>query len=351
MLTAILPVSIRTSLFWASRQGLEEIKSFLSECSQIPEIDQYVVVTADESIVEFAKQFKMIVSDQFALSVPKNSYTFSQSLDLAQFYKGYCSSSEDSLLFLDHRNVFLGVNEIRGAISFYERNRGTGIISLGFCRDYPCQYKSFYTFLDCLVFSFDHDLVKDDAQLVTERVARIDGFGKVSIKIISCESDYIISFQGDNKGYVAQIIPFGSNGPIYELYSEFQIMSNACDYKCELGKVKFEGLIVILKLPSLNGVYDTVEFFTPVNGSWELGNDDHLVVDKATKQLLNGRQQFEDIYSYDGSICILGEKQLIQKHAVTPALYVLEKSRIINDMVDYLFAMKNEPGWQEIEVC
>ena len=167
-------------------------------------------------------------------------------------------------------------------------------------------------------------------------------YEKVSIKIISCESDYIISFQGDNKGYVAQIIPFGSNGPIYELYSEFQIMSNACDYKCELGKVKFEGLIVILKLPSLNGVYDTVEFFTPVNGSWELGNDDHLVVDKATKQLLNGRQQFEDIYSYDGSICILGEKQLIQKHAVTPALYVLEKSRIINDMVDYLFAMKNE---------
>jgi hypothetical protein len=52
-----------------------------------------------------------------------------------------------------------------------------------------------------------------------------------------------------------------------------------------------------------------------------------------------GRQQFPPVYTYDGSLFILGAKHWIEKATSDPIPIILEDSCIVTDWVDYWYTV------------
>ena len=88
-------------------------------------------------------------------------------------------------------------------------------------------------------------------------------------------------------------------------------------------------------MPSQSGEYDTVEIFTPQNAPWELSGSGASIIDKKKHQLMHGRQHFPLVYTYDGSISILGQKQLEEKVVNSLIPLILNESIIVTDWIDF----------------
>ncbi len=351
MLTAILPICIKQNPFWSSSKGLRCIDDFLGVCRQIPEIKKFIVITQDDAVCSIAKKHNMEINKTFIPDCNNQPYTFEQTRILAINFEKHCKKSTDGLLLLDHRNLFLTADDITKAIILYQQNPQVGVISLAFCWDYPCQYKSFYSFLDCVIFHFDKTATKDGCPAVTKEdlsadiICNIKAYGELTINISAKTPLYSISFYSKNlnlKDYVAQIIPFDINGPQYLQCQELYIPTP--EYK-QIFKIKPEestGIIIVLTMPSKSGEYDTVEIFTPTNATWELSGIGSSMSDKKNHELMFGRQQFPLAYTYDGSLSVLGRKQLKKKSGINPISLILKKSCIINDLVDYFYFVTDQ---------
>jgi CMP-N-acetylneuraminic acid synthetase len=348
VLTAILPIRIDQNPFWFSSQGLECVENFLKTCKRVSEIDRFIVITQHDAVRRLAEQHGMDITTVAIPGSTSQAYTFDQTRSLAGNFQSLCNNQTDALIIADHRNLFLSADDIARAHTVYEQNPEAGVISLAFCRDYPCQCKSYYTFLDCVIIHFDESDVKDGISdipqtgLLREITCQLKCHGKITINVSAKGPRCCIFFHSQNlrqEYYVAQIIPFDANGPLCGQSRETHIPTSDHETEIQIDAAKVTGIIFILTVPSLSGEYDTVEIFTPPNAPWELQGSGVTVVDTKTHEPMFGRQQFPPAYTYDGSLCMLGAKYLIEKATSDPIPIFLEDSCIVTDWVDYWYTV------------
>ncbi|OEU69519.1 MAG: hypothetical protein BA863_14460 [Desulfovibrio sp. S3730MH75] len=347
MLTAILPIRIDQNPFWTSSQGIECVEKFLKTCKRISEIDQFIVITRDDPVRHLAKHHGMEISTVAIPGSTNRPFTFEQTRSLARNFQNLCKNQTDALIIADHRNLFLSAADISKAYMVYQQNSEAGVISLAFCRDYPCQYKSYFTFLDCVIMRFDKPGQKigapDSSRTFLPR--EITGQTKSgNIKIsISANGPYCgISFHSQDlplESFVAQMLPFAKDGPLYGQSREIVVSTPEYETLLEIDATQLSGIIFILAMPAQSGEYDTVEIFTPANAPWELEGSGATVVNTKTHEPMFGRQQFSPAYTYDGSLCILDMKHLGEKATTDPSPLILKDSCIVTDWVDYWYTV------------
>ena len=158
----------------------------------------------------------------------------------------------------------------------------------------------------------------------------------ISEQLAKYEINFSSNFQ-NHETYVAKIIPFDSKGSEYDQGKEFYIQESEYETQLEINIITVVGVIVILTQPSHMGEYNTVEMFTPENAPWELSGQGAVVINKTNNEAMFGRKQFSKVYTYDGSLCVLGKKQLQETSAVNPIPLIFKKSHIVKDWVDYLY--------------
>lgn len=348
MLTAILPIRINQNPFWSSTQGLECVDNFLKTCKRVSEIDQFIVITQDDPVRHLAEQHSMEISTVAIPGSTKRPYTFEQTRSLARNFQSLCNNQTDALIIADHRNLFLSADDIARAHTVYQQNPEAGVISLAFCRDYPCQYKSYFTFLDCVIIRFDKPVGKDGSSDIPQTglpgqiTYQLEGHGEITISLSTNGPRCCISFHSPNKAresFVAQILPFAKNGPLYGQSREILVPTPEYETLLDIDATQLTGMIFILTMPSQAGEYDTVEIFTPPNASWELGGSGPTVVHTKNHEPMYGRQQFPPVYTYDGSLCMLDANYLIEKATSDPIPIILKDSCIVTDWVDYWYTV------------
>lgn len=340
MITALLPICIKHNSFWSSTQGLKSIDDFLGICIKIKQITNIIVISQDVAVYDLAKKYNIEINRTFNHDNNNRQYSFEQIRALAINAEKHFHTNMEAVLILDHRNLFLTVDYIIEAISLYKQNSESGVISLSYCWDYPCQYKSFYNFLDCVIFNFDQEFKINKSLKRCLLNLSEDIVSEIDISISNQSKQCEISFHNDknsHKNYIAKIIPFDIKGPHYKLARECYV--STCEYKTHLesNNKNFTGIIIILTIPSRSGEYDAVEVFTPENAPWELSGAGATVIDIKKNVRMFGRQQFPAMYTFDGSLSILGKKHLDKTEIVNPYPLILKKSCIVTDLVDYLY--------------
>lgn len=346
MITAILPICIKKNIFWLSSEGIKCLDDFLNECIQITEINDFIVVSQDDVVFDLAEKYRMLINNTFAFDSINKPYTFEQIRVLALNFKKYCKTKKDVLLVLDHRNLYLSAEGILEALSLHKQNPEYGIISLAFCRDYPCQYRSFFEFLDCIVFNFyqrdenDKFLDQSYVKLSKEIKCKVKEFESIIIDISVKSPNYIFTFYSkslNHKAFIAQVIPLKEGIPQYLQIQNIYIPT--CEYKelLEIKTTKITGMIVILTSPSQTGEYDTMEVFAPQNAPWKYSGNGTTVIDTKNHQPMLGRQQFPKTYTYDGSLFVIGDNQLKETSKLNLIPLVLKNSILVDDLVDYLY--------------
>ena len=344
MLTAILPIHINQNPFWSSATGLECIENFIKTCKQISEIDRFVVITHDVPVCCLAEKYGMEIMSVDIPGILNLPYTFEQSRTLARNFQKFCIKQNDALIIVDHRNLSLSVDDITEALIAHQQNPEAGVISLAFCRDYPCQWKSYFKFLGCVIINFEELGIMDEVSNI-HRAGSNRGVTchtkddeDIAISVFIDGPRYGISFRTQRQvqeSFVSQIIPFDANGPQYAQSHVLHISTPEYETQFDIDAVKLTGMIFILTRPSQSSEYDTVEIFTPPNAPWELGKSGNAVLDTETNEPMIGRQQFPSTYTYDGSLCILGSKQLEEESFPDLTPFTLKESCIVTDWVDY----------------
>ncbi len=344
MLTAILPIHINQNPFWSSATGLECIENFIKTCKQISEIDRFVVITHDVPVCCLAEKYGMEIMSVDLPGILNLPYTFEQSRALARNFQKSCIKQNDALIIVDHRNLSLSVDDITEALIAHQQNPETGVISVAFCLDYPCQWKSYFNFLGCVVINFEELGIMDEVSNI-HRAGSNRGVtchtkddGDIAISVFIDGPRYGISFRTQRQvqeSFVSQIIPFDANGPQYGQSHVLHISTPEYETQIDNDSVKLSGMIFILTRPSQSSEYDTVEIFTPPNAPWELGKTGDVVFNTETNEPMIGRQQFPPTYTYDGSFCILGSKQLEEESFPDLTPFTLKESCMVTDWVDY----------------
>ena len=344
MLTAILPIRIDQNSFWTSSRGIECVENFLETCKRISDIDRFIVITRDDPIRQSAKHHRMEISTIDIPGSVDRPYTFKQTRSLARNFQNFCKNQTDTLIIADHRNLFLSADDIVSAHTAYQQNPWAGVISLVFCRDYPCQYKSYFTFLGCVIMRFDNPEVKDGSSDIPQMglpgqiTYQLKGHGEITISLSAKGPRSLISFVSQNLpqgSLVAQLLPFDQGGPLYGQSREILVPAPEYDTLLDIDSAQLSGLICVFTIPAQSGEYDTVEVFAPANAPWELGGLGTTLVLKKTGEPMNGRQQFPPTYANDGSLCVLGARHLEKKAILDPVTIILEDSCIVTDWVDY----------------
>ena len=345
MLTAILPIHINQNPFWSSATGLECIENFIKTCKQISEIDRFVVITHDVPVCCLAEKHGMEMMSGDIPGILNQPYTFEQSRSLARNFRKSCIKQNDAIIIVDHRNLSLSVDDITEAIITHQQNPETGVISLAFCRDYPCQWKSYFKFLGCVVINFEELGIKEEVSNIHESgsnrgvTCHTKEGEDIGISVSINGPIYDISFRTQRQvqeSFVAQIIPFDANGPHYMQSHVLHISTPEYETQFDISAAKLTGMIFILTRPSQYSEYDTVEIFTPPNAPWELGTPENVVVNTKTDEPMIGRQQFPQAYTYDGSLCILVSKQLEEASPDLTSL-IIKESHIVTDWTDYFY--------------
>ena len=351
MLTAILPIRIDKNGFWSSSRGLSCIETFLNTCKLISDINQFVVITQDDRVCRLAEQKGMEVSNAEIPGSIDRPNTYDQTRILANNFQNFCNNESDALIIADNRNLLLTADDIYRALKAYEHNPENAVISLGFCRDYPCQFRSYSTFLGCEIIRFDTPSQKNEnsgrihIDYPLEQICGAKSHAQIVFSLSTKGDHLCISLcrkKFPKKNYIARIIPFDTKGPLYEQSRETYIPSFEYKIELDIDTAKVTGIIFILTMPSLSGEFDSVEIFAPSNAPWELEGPGTTVVDMKTHEPMYGRQQFPLAYTYDGSLCILGARYLIEKATSDPKPIILENSCIVTDWVDYWYTASEQ---------
>ena len=344
MVTAIFPARINKNSFWSSDTGLACLDSFLTLFSGMADIDRFFVITQDTQVCHLAEKYGMSV---LKLGIPgtiDRPYTFEQTMALAQDFQNSFSNQEDDLIIIDHRNILISPDDVTRAMLIYRQNPNSGVISLTSCRDHPCQYRAYFTFMGCVIFNCKDVSLKNTSSnghkpCISKIVKSPQGnFGDITVTVILQNETCGITFNCQTQipdGLMAQILPFTTTGPLYENFVELYIPT--ADYQALQGVVadQLEGVIVTVVMADSSGSYDTLECFTPKSADWELGGAGNRVVDKENRAPIQGRQQFTPVYTYDGSLCVINTRNLSQLEKIKLLPFLLNDSRIISDWVDY----------------
>lgn len=346
MLTALLPIRTAQTSFWHSSKGMDRIDTFLNTCKCLSDIDQYVVITQDDPVRRLADQHGMQISNVAISGNPDRPYTFGQTRSLARNFKNFCKNQSDALIVADHRNLSLTANDMSRFHKAYKQHPENGVISLAFCRDYPCQFKAFFTFLGCTIIRINEhsaqNVIANKIQIdfPSTPTCRFNNAATILVSVYVDGSRCCISFRTKHlsaRNAIAQVIPFSQNGPQYEKSQEILVKSPDHEIKLEINPAILKGLIFIFTMPTRSREYDTIELFTPENAPWYLGASASSVFSEKNHKPMNGRLQFPPSYTYDGSLCILGAKHLADKKIANLFPVILEDSYIVTDWVDFWY--------------
>ncbi len=346
MVTAILPVhNIGGHPFWGTVTGQKHLKDFLQMVCAISVIDNIIVASEDKNVERLAERCGARV---LSIGIPgsiEQPYTFMQTMALMHNCENACLNPEDDLLIADHRNLGLSPDKLKKAFAMYKENLDSGIISVAFCRDHPCQYKTFYLFTGCTIFHLKDQNQPNSAldqsvpvlrKKVESHCENITGI-VIAVYLKSGTFDVEFNYQNDlGKALIAHVIPFFKKNPLYDEFRELYIPNPGHRIPFNMDLKRVDGLIItVLMMPASNS-YDTVECFTPQNAGWELGGfSGNAIVDKRTRMQINGRQEFPPVYSYDGSFCLINsERSRSSEHfSLTPM--IMFESCFVSDWVDY----------------
>jgi hypothetical protein len=359
MLSVILPVRAEHNCFWNSSVGLACINSFMDKFSQLSDVDRFVVVTRNDKVGQMAKKRGMTVSEAVIPGNPDRPYTFDQVRSLARDILYLSTNQTDGLVIADHRNLLLTAEDISRAHKAYHQNPVSGVISLVTGYDYPCQFKSYYNFIDLVISRFesgDHDsdmpsTYKGDNDGALN--VRPDGPGKITTEVSASDSRCRISFHIRDLQLIpclAQIIPFDPYGPLYSKSKEILVETPQQDMFLNIGTRIAKGIIFIFATPAQSGEYDSMEFFVPENAPWEVGESLSTVYSKISHEPIYDRRQFPPVYTYDGSLCILNRKHLTERAKSNLFLLKLEESCIVTDWVDYWFTVASHHTTTALEL-
>jgi hypothetical protein len=329
LISVIFPICITSNPFWNSAKGLECINNFLAMVQGVEGIDQHIVVTSDDQIRHLARMFGMSYESIEFHSSPDRFYTFEETRSLAKNVANVFTNSTDTLIILDHRNLLLTSNDINTAIAIYREIPKGCVISLTNLKDYPCQFRSFSSFLGCAIMRFE---------LSQETTHTLKGHGEITIRIVDGSSHSSISFRSHaltQNSIVAQLIPFDEVGPRYEQTRELNIPQQNNELVFDIESFQPKGFIFIFTSPSLFNEHDTVELFSPPNAPWALNGIGNTMINTKTNEPIHGRQQFPTAYTYDGSICILGVHGLSKKSSPIIKPIKLKNTGFVNDWLDY----------------
>jgi len=350
MFTAILPIRINKNSFWASDLGMAKIDDWLRMISDNSNIERIFVIAQDGQACCLAGRHGIQALD---VAIPGNierSYTFEQTIAMWKNFRHSYSDPVENLIVADHRNIMLSSEDLENAMSFYMRHPDSWVVSLAYCRDHPCQFKSYQTFLGCATF-----LLKDTSYNIPNPSPKASHL----VRIISCsdENDAGISItvKFEDKGcriavesdmyipdiLVAHILPLTKNGIVYERFIEIHITDSDHLILDDFNFKQLEGLVVTLFRKDLSGSYDTVECFTPKNATWKLGQSQDVIVDGGNNHTIQGRQQFPPVYTYDGSFCIFHTVKHDHKNRKDLIPVILKNSCIVSDWIDYYSCVSN----------
>ena len=348
MFTAILPIRIEQNPFWCSSIGLECIKKFLIICTRISDIDQFIVITQDHRVCRLAEQQGMKISNVGIPGSINRPYTFEQTRSLARNFLSFCSNQADALIIVDHRNLFLTADEVASAHTAHQQASESGVASLAFCLDHPCQCRSYRIFLGCVIIHFEGSSIKkrisDSLQInhLSEMTCKAQSPGKITTTVSTNGPRCCVSFYSENLpcgNFIAQTLPFDQNGPLYKKSQEIFVKTPEHETLLEIDPAQLTGIIFIYTMLSQSGEYDTVEIFAPENAPWKLGESAPTVFSKCSHEPMYGRQQFPPVYTYDGSLCILHTKHLSNESMSNPSPLILKDSCIVTDWVDYWYTV------------
>jgi hypothetical protein len=351
MLTALLPIRAAQNSFWSSSKGMDGIEKFLNTFRSMSEIDQFVVITQDDPVCRLADQQAMQISNIAITGNPDRPYTFEQTRSLARNFRNFCKHQSDALIVADHRNMFLTVTDISKFHKACKQHPEKIVVSLTLCRDYPCQFKAFFTFLGCAIIRMNEFSAQS---VITNKlridhpsapICRSDNAATILTSVFLDGSHCRISIRTRDlpeKNVIAQIIPFNRNGPQYEKSREIFFQLPCLEIKLEIDPEFLEGVMVMFTMRSRFGEYDTMELFSPKNAPWELGESASSVFSKKNNKPMNGRQQFPPSYTYDGSLCTLRAGHLVDKTIANLFPVILEDSYIIADWVDYWYTVTSQ---------
>jgi hypothetical protein len=254
--------------------------------------------------------------------------------------------------------LFLTADDISRALTAYEQNLSNGVISLAFCRDYPCQFKAFFNFLGCAIMRLNENRSKnvalDRLQLYSpdEQTCKTKSTGEITIKLFDDGAHCCISFYSENlpgDTFIAQILPFSKDGPLYKKSQEILIKVPEYEIRLDINNPSLTGIILIFTMPAQSGEYDTMEFFTPENAPWELGESVSTVFNKISHEPMCDRQQFPPAYTYDGSFSVLSAEHLPDTEKTNLFPLILKDSCIVTDWVEYWYAVTSQQNTAELE--
>lgn len=345
MVTAIFPVNISSNAFWSSPQGLSCTEKFIRMVGGIQGIDHGIVVTKDPDISLIAKQYGLEIEHNVPCETVNGPRSFEEIVSLGQRFEKICPHSLDAVLLIDHRNLLLTAHDIYRAFRIREQASGAGVISLKYCRDYPCQYRSYSTFLGTATFHFKSQDMKAEGpgsiQVHPHSVIlKRDGYGKITVTANPDGRSCRLSLSTQNPApdnIMVCIIPFDNHGPKYDLCQEILLFSPFFEMKSELDIGTHSGIILNLTIPSVSGEYDTVKCFSPPNAPWELSLSGSEIRVKESRVAMQGRQQFPMAYEFDGSLCFLEKARLLGAATPSPMPFLLGDACIVSDWVDYWY--------------
>lgn len=346
MIKAIIPIYIKNNSFWSSSKGLDLIDIFIKKLKKVKEIESIVVLSEDNAVKILASKYDLAILDEISIDTIDQPYKISNLKEIGKKYCHICKEFDNTLLILDHRNLLLKASDIQRAIKLHKENVDDCIVSLAFCHDYPCQSKTFYNFLDCSIIDFDTSLAISGYQksflLTVPHNKKNDETGQhtLTVSVSKNAGDFKFLFTKSEKScdeVVAQIIPLGADGPCFDQFTECYISLDYNEVLIKTIDVNLCGVIVVLLSPSHNGEYDCVELFTPLNAPWELYGKGSTVMNKITHEPMLGRQKFPDAYSFDGSLCLIGNGgvDIFDNKSIVPLL--LADSCIVTGEIEYLY--------------
>lgn len=353
MLTAVLPLHIHTSAFWSSHRGKACLHAFLDMVAGMKVLDQLLVAGPDEALTSLGRQYGVQPVTMDLPGRPDRPFTFEEFQTLARCVLTAGASAavapQADLMLLDHRNLSLTPKDLTTALTLYRQHPDAVVVSLTPCRDHPCQYQAYYTFLGCELMRWNRPNGGDvtaHRPRITRRVSLPpEQSGCVEPTLHVKDTRGLLHFDIRNQasaGLVAHILPVSAQGPQYQNHREVYITSPDLDVAVPTADgVPVDGVLVTLFSPEISRGYDTVESFTPRNGSWQASGPAGTLIDKKSYTPILGRQQFAPVYSYDGSCCLLNGRVLndmkpdnMRTANIKP--FILNRACFVTDELDYL---------------
>jgi len=345
MLTAVLPIHVTDHSFWGSSTGVETIKKFLEMVCAIECFDNYIIVAPDERICQLAGKYGMTAMIVGDVNYPERTYTFGESRLIGRKVSQNNCDLNDTLIVLDHRNLMLTARDITKALSLYEKKGGSCVFSLSLLKEYPCQYKAFYSFKGCQIVYLKTSGKKGRTfshiqQLNCNRKAScsLSEHEEITVCVDVKPTFCSIVFSGPvlrKESVVSHIIPFDEDGPIYKQTRMLHVPPQMYDVPMDFETEGFVGLIFIFASPSRIGEYDTVEYFSSPIAPWRVSEIEGVVTSSKTSEPIIGRQQVQNTYAYDGSIFIssIGDLRRESPTGLLP-MHSMECCHV-TDWVDY----------------